>query len=529
MALEKLLVLTCLTTALGVAPGGVVGKDSSDLSHSKRVGSGVFAELALRPTARVFVIFEFNGEGGTRSDAIRSEDRGALARVSHDILDRIPAGEFRLHRHYQLVNGFAGEVTAKGLAALLQDARVLRVDLDEGGVGHLAEAIPLADIDSFQSLGFSGEGVTVAVIDSGYDTNHPDLVDDLVAEQCFCSDSGNGCCPNGSTTQSGPGSAEDDNGHGTNVSGIITSKGTISHVGVSPNAGVVAIKVLDASNAFCCASDVIAALDWIFSNRQDVTVVNMSLGSAQLFSGDCDNATSFTMGYSSVVQSLRSRGVTVFASTGNAGSGTGMAAPACIGNVMSIGAVWDSNVGSQTFLGCTDVTTAADQVTCFSNSDSQTDLFAPGAYTTSTGIGGGTSTFGGTSQASPLVAGCAALLLEKAPGTTPARLEERLKASPTLVTDSTNALSFPRLSCYDAGVPCTSPVTLDLSTNQTVLGSIEETACERIEAGPYGIGSTGDVVFSAGSTIVLRDGFSVAAGGSFRAVIDGLLVPPPPL
>ena len=104
--------------------------------------------------------------------------------------------------------------------------------------------------------------------------------------------SGNGCCPNGQTTQSGAGAAEDDNGHGTNVSGIITANGVVAPEGSAPEAGIVAVKVLDSSNGFCCTSDVIAALDWIFANRPDVDVVNMSLGTNVRFAGHCDAATS---------------------------------------------------------------------------------------------------------------------------------------------------------------------------------------------------------------------------------------------
>jgi len=89
-------------------------------------------------------------------------------------------------------------------------------------------------------------------------------------------------------------------------------------------------------------------------------------------------------------------------------------------------------------------------VTCFTNSNAQTDLFAPGAPTTSTGIGGGNSTFYGTSQATPLALGCAALLLSKDPTLTPDEIEMMLEASPTLVTDATNGLSFPRVDCAHA-------------------------------------------------------------------------------
>jgi subtilisin family serine protease len=63
--------------------------------------------------------------------------------------------------------------------------------------------------------------VTVAVIDSGIDTDHPDLNNDLIWEECFLDDSG--CPVTGGKRASDSGSAEDGFGHGTHVSGIITS------------------------------------------------------------------------------------------------------------------------------------------------------------------------------------------------------------------------------------------------------------------------------------------------------------------
>lgn len=523
--------LLVLAVSIASVPSRSMGSTEAwtiaELRGSERVAGRVLDVLALRQRARVLVVFEPAIPGSKPGKPPGAGSGEAISRARVEILGMLPAEHFRLQRGFRRIAAFAGDVTAEGLLVLAADPRVRRVDLDEGGTGHLVNGIPLAEVDEFQALGFTGQGVTVAILDSGYDSDHGDLSDDLVAEQCFCSASGAGCCPNGSTTQSGAGAAEDDHGHGTNVSGIVTSKGTISPLGGAPDAGVVAIKVLAANGGFCCSSDVVAGLDWILAERPDVDVVNMSLGTFALFAGSCDDATSFTMAFASAIDSLQANGVAVFASSGNSGSGTQMSAPACVSNAIATAAAWDSDVGSVAFANCTDLTTAADKLTCFSNTNSTTDLVAPGAFTTSAGLGGGSSTFAGTSQASPLAAACAALLLEKAPGTSPDRLEERLEASPTLVTDSTNGLSFPRLDCHHAGVPCTEPATLDLSTTQTVLGFQEETACGSIEAGPYPIGGTGEVTFSAGDTIVLRDGFSVASGGSFRAVIDGLLLPPP--
>jgi hypothetical protein len=115
-----------------------------------------------------------------------------------------------------------------------------------------------------------------------------------------------------------------------------------------------------------------------------------------------------------------------------------------------VGAVYDAAVGPVSVLGCTDSSTAPDQVACWSSSSGALDLLAPGAPTTSTGLSGGISTFLGTSQSAPLAAACAAALLEAHPAARPDEIEAALLASPTRLTDPKSGLAFPRLDCADA-------------------------------------------------------------------------------
>lgn len=410
----------------------------------------VHTSIEAAGVARVMIAFDVPALEGPDAPARGSPDAGAAIRGKREEIEStFGLGEFISARRFEHVNALAGEVNAAGVARLAAHPGVVRVDIDAGGSGNLAEALPLANVNSAKALGLSGVGVIVAVLDSGYDSDHLDLSDDLVDEACFCS-GGGGCCPGGGTSQTGVGAAEDDHGHGTNVSGIITSAGNVAAEGGAPDADIIAVKVLDSGNLFCCTSDVVAGLDWIINNRPDVDIVNMSLGTASLFVGNCDSASASTIAFATAIDTLRSNGTSVFVSTGNNGSGTQMQAPACVANAISVGAAWDSNIGSATMLGCTDSTTAADQVTCFTNSNATTDLMAPGAPTTSSEIGGGASTFYGTSQASPLAAACAALMLDADPTLTPAQIEAALEASPASVTDATNGLAFPRVDCVDA-------------------------------------------------------------------------------
>jgi subtilisin family serine protease len=451
---------TALALALLALPAPALAAGWSAPERQVVLASGIASHelvdaLETQEKVRAVIVFSVASAGGALGGAafLTTPVRTEIETVGDRIARSFAPDEFDLRWRYQSVNALAGSINASGLLRLLEDPSVEGVDIDPGGSAQLAQAVPLVNLDALHALGYTGEGVTVAVLDSGLDTDHTDLFDDLVAQQCFCS-GGGGCCPNGNTTQSGAGAAEDDNEHGTNVTGIITSRGTVAPLGGAPDAGIVAIKVLDSGGGFSSSSDIVAGLDWIINNRPDVDLVNMSLGTWALFSGNCDNATTWIIPWATAINTLRSNGVLSFASSGNDGSGTSMSAPACIANTISVGAVWDSNVGSQTRLGCTDSTTQADQVTCFSNSNSTTDLFAPGAPTTSTGRFGMTSTYYGTSQASPLAAACAALLLDEDPSRTAGDLETALETSPTLGTDTTNGLSFPRLACYRVPSEC---------------------------------------------------------------------------
>src|SRR5207247_2408852 len=98
----------------------------------------------------------------------------------------------------------------------------------------------------------------------------------------------------------------------------------------------------------------------------------------------------------------------------------------------------------------TDPATVADQITCFTNSNITLDLLGPGARITSTGRGGGLSTFIGTSQASPHCAGAAAVLLEVQPKLTPDEIESILKATGVRIFDARNGLTIPRIDLLAA-------------------------------------------------------------------------------
>lgn len=415
-----------------------------------KIGAEVYAQLAAAPTATVVVIF--GAPAQTRSN--HAARTATLKTTADAVLAALPAGDFTLRHRFHRVAALALEAGPETVKALRADPLVLRVDLDVGGEGHMHQSAPLARVSNVRDLGWIGEGVKVGILDSGIRSSHFDLAGNLVGEHCFCSSAtpGTGCCPNGQDEQAGAGSAADGAGHGTNVAGIITGTGSHAPTGGAPGTKVVMVRMLDDYNSFYTSYDIAAGLDWLAANHPDLRVVNMSVGTSALFTNVCDTSAAWATAVYQAAQALALNGTVLTASAGNQGSATQISMPACLSNVLAIGAVWDAALGSQTMLGCTDGSVTPDLPTCFSNSGNNIALYAPGAYVTSTGHSSdtGIATWGGTSQAAPLTAACVADLMQMHPGATPAEIEAALAATPVQVVDPKNGRSFPRLDCHAA-------------------------------------------------------------------------------
>lgn len=447
-ALVALTLVACDRAPDAAAPNPPVSPNAM-LSPEERIGPGVLDAIRDGRNPRIVVALDVPALETTADAAPREGLRvpPGLARLRNDVAtaQRSAIGRARAEalvalRQYETVPAFAANVTSEdAVLAIASDAAVRRIDLDVGGTGQLATSVGVIAATERHEVGNEGQGVVVAILDSGIDTDNPDLADAVVHQACFGNRVGGidgvGFCPGGSDRRVGPGAAEDDAGHGTHVAGIVASNGIISAPGVAPAASIVAIKVTDNcsfSGCFYAFSEIVAALDYIITNNATlgVQVINMSLGTGALFTGACDNAAAFTMAGAAAVNTLRSMGVITFASAGNSGSPTQMGAPACLSNVVSVGA-----------------TNNLDVVAPFSNSNATTDIFAPGVGIVSDSRTGGLVTASGTSMSSPHAAGCAALLIDAGEAITPAAIETRLETSPVHVTDPKNGLSFPRIDC----------------------------------------------------------------------------------
>jgi hypothetical protein len=411
--------------------------DATTHAAPAKIGGDVRTQLDRTGEAEVFVMLR----EPRRADGGDMPARGRAIATQHDVmLASLPAHDVRVHQRFSTVSGFSASVTAEGLARLLAHPEVLRVDPMQYGSAALAQSVPQIRADAVHRRDDLGQDVTVAVLDSGVNSEHPDLAGSIVAEECFCSFD---CCPDGTSRQSGPGSAVTTFVHGIHVAGIIVSKGIVAPVGVAPGAKLVAVKVLDDLNRGSLA-DWIAALDWIATTRLDVQVVNMSLvrtkynpvtmrNEEAVFSSPCDEADGFNMGFAQAFEALRARGVLTFVAAGNSGAIGETAAPGCVGAAVSVGAV-----------------TKRDEVWNFSDSNAALDLLAPGVDITSTGPGRSTALLTGTSMATAHATGTAALMLALNPGLGADDLEQVLKDTGRQVVDTRNGLSFPRLNALSA-------------------------------------------------------------------------------
>jgi subtilisin family serine protease len=370
----------------------------------------------------------------------------------------------------------------------------------------------------------TGAGVTVAVLDTGVDLQDAGVAGAVVAEHCFVPPDG---CPDGTAEQDGAGSAQDDQGHGTAMADIIAGNGGTGPIGVAPGASIVAVKVAD-KNGRTSTPQVVAGLTWLLQHHPEVRVVNVSLGSDVMLSGDCSDLTATFKAYSALVDQLRANGTTVFASSGNGGSCASMTSPACIHNVVAVGAVYSRSFGSFTApFVCRDDATRVDEIACFSNSSSELDLLAAGAPVSADVLNSFDSPLAGTSAASAQVSGAAAVLLGADPPLTSDDLVGLLENTGVPITDARNGFTRPRIDLAAAlGTVIGRPVPLlptppDLLPPVAPVLSVPTVPRAKLSTSPISFGSV--ALRHVGTrTLVVRNGgtgyLTVRVGSSLASV-----------
>jgi Subtilase family len=337
-----------------------------------------------------------------------------------------------------VVEGAFDDIGAAAVGATATEAAELRRDPSVESVEPVRELELVLD-DSGPALGvpvavaqgLDGHGRQVAVVDTGVDASHPTFAGAMAAEACFAP-SGT-LCPGGAAEANGPGSAVPPCTtaaclHGSHVAAIAVGRGGggVSQ-GVARGAGLVAVRIFGMRSGRLVAdtASLLAGLDHVIGLRQGgapIDVVNLSLASSGsgLFGGHCDSSPSVSAATRTAIGLLTSLGVLVVVASGNQGSSTGVAEPACFANAYAVGA---SDLGRP------------ERVTSFTNSGPALDLLAPGLAIRSAGASGGALTSSGTSAAAPFVAGAVAALRSGSPSLPVSRVRSVLADSGVLVDD----------------------------------------------------------------------------------------------
>ena len=327
---------------------------------------------------------------------------------------------------FTIIPAISGRLPAKAIEALKNNPQVEVVELDyavqaleysaENELGNSWGADHI-NADAALAAGYSGEGVKVAVLDSGVNFNHFDLRDnfDLSANELgydFVSDD---FFP------------EDVYGHGTHVAGILAAASNgFGVVGVAPNAQMVALRVLD-ENGEGTASRIIEALQWIQNYNaahpgSPIRITNNSYGTG---SNSSQLEAAFDV--------LASSGVLHIGSAGNdgsaAGNGNNVSYPARYESVVAVAALDKNNLRASFSSTGSDVEIAAPGVAILSAWKDAVNSAGPQPFSFAGYAGEYFIEANGTSMASPHVAGVAALLMASNPSYTAEAVRNKMNGT----------------------------------------------------------------------------------------------------
>lgn len=390
---------------------------AASIALAALVGPALPVAAADGPAEPVIVLLR-EKKGGPRADVdavVERTKRNEGVRPTHTFRDALRAfaapmtpGQVRRLERDPDVEAIVPDTPVE-LAAQTIPAGVRRVG---------AVAAPGAEIDGRDER----VDVDVAVIDTGIDPNHPDL--NVVG--------GVDCVPDGITSWA------DQQGHGTHVAGTVGALDNgIGVVGAAPGARLWSVRVFD-RNAFSRISWIVCGIDWVTAQRDAndpdgarIDVVNMSLRDEGTDDANC-GYTKADPEHRAICASVAG-GTTYVVAAGNDRRVASLWRPASYNEVITVSAIadFDGKPGGLASAPCTafGTTDVDDTFADFSNYGNDVDIAAPGVCVRSTLRGGGYGDVSGTSMASPLVAGAAAVYKSLHPTAAPATVRAALRAA----------------------------------------------------------------------------------------------------
>jgi subtilisin family serine protease len=397
---------TTLKVLGGLTGGSLLGSQATaaTTTHTPTVDDSGREKWVLRFENAVAAANDSNPSISEVKEVAGSIKRQTLSKLEDD--DRYTVKNDFWLANAALVSAEPGQSTAKqGLESLEGVERVHPdfavpspepVTTDElVGHDHGSYQYGVAAINAphvWEAFGTRGDGVSVAVLDTGIDPDHPDLE--------FTQDRWAGFGPAGSQLERSP---YDRDGHGTHVSGTVaggraSGLDSAPHLGVAPNVDLYNVKVLDNGGTF---TQILAGVEWAV--EQGIDVINMSLGATGTFPEMIEP-----------IQNAVTEGTVVVSSAGNSGAGSS-GSPGNIYESFAVGAT--DNTGDVTgFSSGERINTSEDWGADWLTEPWPINYYvpnisAPGADVLSTYPNGEYRRLSGTSMASPHVAGAVALAI----------------------------------------------------------------------------------------------------------------------
>ncbi|WP_144300535.1 S8 family peptidase [Stackebrandtia nassauensis] len=343
-------------------------------------------------------------------------DADLSTRTTAERAERLPGAE--VTRTLPVIDAVAIDVDphrrAAFFAAAADDRTIDRIGLDRRLTVALDKSVPRIGAPALWQRGHDGKGVTIAVLDTGIDSTHPDVSDRITATRNFTEE---------------PDTA-DGHGHGTHVASIAAGTGSASdgdYRGVAPGAALVIGKVCD-SDGLCPESAILAGMEW--AARSGATVVNLSLGTG----GGSDGRDPLS---TAVNRLTLSTGTLFVVAAGNSGCAPCVGAPGAATNALTVGAA-DASDAPATF---------SSRGPRLHDAAIKPEITAPGtdivaARASGTAMGSPVdddhTSASGTSMATPHVVGSAALLAQAHPDWTWIDLKKAL----TSTAKDTDAAAF---------------------------------------------------------------------------------------
>lgn len=342
------------------------------------------------------------------------------------------------YRYQHALKGFAATLPEQALEGIRRNPNVEYIEPD-GIVSINTTQSPATwgldridqhylPLDNSYTYNNDGTDVTVYIIDTGIRITHNEF---------------GGRASHGWDYIDNDADASDCNGHGTHVAGTVGG----STYGVAKNCNLIAVRVLNCSGSGSYAQ-VIAGVDWVTGHHtgSNTAVANMSLGGSNL------------QALNDAVTNSIADGVVYAVAAGNSNANACNYSPASTPNALTVGA-----------------TTSSDSRASYSNYGSCLDIFAPGSSITSAWYSSNTATntIGGTSMASPHVAGVAALYLDANPTATPAQVETAIESAATSGVVSGPGSGSPNLLLYSligAPPPPSTPIHGSISGSSSSQG-----------------------------------------------------------